>query len=58
MSVESVGTHRLEIIGTSLVVIAYIPQMTHLIRVRCGEGLSISAYALWTGDARCRRRGR
>ena len=48
MSVESVGTHWLGIIGTSLVVIAYIPQMTHLIRMRCGEGLSLSAYALWT----------
>jgi hypothetical protein len=55
MSVESVGTHRLGIIGTPLVVIPYIPQMSHLINVRCGEGLSISANALWTCDARCRR---
>jgi uncharacterized protein with PQ loop repeat len=39
--------HLLGVFGTALVIIAYIPQITHLIKMRCGEGISILAYVLW-----------
>ena len=37
--------------GTALVIAAYIPQIVHLTKMRCGEGLSLSAYALWTASS-------
>ena len=40
--------HWLGMLGTALVIVAYIPQIIHLTIMRCGEGLSLSAYALWT----------
>ncbi len=33
--------------GTGLVVVAYLPQITHLIRARCSAGISLRAYLLW-----------
>ena len=47
MSLHDIGPHWLGIIGTTLTIIAYIPQITHLLMMRCGEGVSLSAYALW-----------
>jgi len=47
MSLEQFGTHWLGIFGTVLVMISYVPQVTHLFKMRCGEGVSLSAYALW-----------
>jgi uncharacterized protein with PQ loop repeat len=34
-------------IGTTLVVIAYAPQIHHLIKEHCSAGISIVAYSLW-----------
>jgi uncharacterized protein with PQ loop repeat len=47
MSADQISTHWLGIIGTGLAIIAYVPQITHLIMMRCGEGISLAAYALW-----------
>ena len=47
MILHDVGIHWLGIVGTALVVIAYVPQVTHLIMMRCGDGVSLEAYALW-----------
>lgn len=42
MSVQWLGY-----LGTTLVVLAYLPQIRHLIRERCSAGLSIRAYECW-----------
>ena len=34
--------------GTAIVVIAYIPQVFHLIAMKCSEGISLRAYAMWS----------
>jgi uncharacterized protein with PQ loop repeat len=47
MNLHDWSEHWLGIFGTGLVIIAYIPQITHLTKMHCGEGVSISAYALW-----------
>jgi uncharacterized protein with PQ loop repeat len=47
MSFHDVGIHWLGIVGTALVVIAYVPQITHLMMMRCGDGISLGAYVLW-----------
>lgn len=33
--------------GISLCVLAYFPQIVHLIKERCSAGLSLGAYCLW-----------
>ncbi|NIS79660.1 MAG: hypothetical protein GTO14_05500 [Anaerolineales bacterium] len=33
--------------GTTLCVLAYLPQIIHLIRERCSAGLSFRAYMMW-----------
>jgi uncharacterized protein with PQ loop repeat len=38
-------------IGTGLVVIAYAPQIRHLIKEHCSAGISIVAYSLWFASA-------
>ena len=48
MNLDHLDGHWLGIFGTVLVIIAYIPQMTHLAKMHCGEGVSIAAYTLWT----------
>jgi len=35
-------------LGTALVIIAYLPQIYHLICLRCSAGVSLRAYMLWT----------
>jgi uncharacterized protein with PQ loop repeat len=47
MNVHDVGAHWLGVVGTALVVVAYVPQMTHLMKMRCGDGVSLAAYLLW-----------
>jgi uncharacterized protein with PQ loop repeat len=47
MTLHDAGAHWLGILGTALVVVAYVPQMTHLMKMRCGEGVSLAAYLLW-----------
>ena len=34
--------------GTSLVVLAYFPQVIHLIKEKCTAGISLGAYLTWT----------
>jgi uncharacterized protein with PQ loop repeat len=38
-------------IGTGLVVVAYLPQIAHLIRARCTAGVSLWAYLVWSVSA-------
>ncbi len=40
--------HWLGYAGTALVMVAYLPQVTHLVRERCSAGISFGAYASWT----------
>ena len=48
MSLHGFNPHWLGIFGTALVMIAYVPQIVHLAKMHCGDGVSLSAYALWT----------
>ena len=41
------GTRWIGFVGTALVIIAYLPQIHHLIAERCSAGISIKAYVLW-----------
>lgn len=41
------GTKWIGFVGTALVIIAYLPQIHHLIAERCSGGISIKAYGLW-----------
>lgn len=34
-------------VGTALVIMAYLPQVVHLIKERCSWGISLGAYAMW-----------
>ena len=47
MSLYDLGEHALGIFGTTLVVISYFPQIKHLFKMHCGEGVSLGAYFLW-----------
>ena len=40
-------TQWIGLIGTALIMIAYLPQIHHLIIERCSGGISIKAYGLW-----------
>lgn len=40
-------TEILGLAGTALVVIAYIPQINHLIKEKCSSGISLKAFLLW-----------
>jgi uncharacterized protein with PQ loop repeat len=41
------STNWIGLIGTTLVVIAYLPQISHLVRNQCSAGISLKAYAMW-----------
>ena len=41
------GTRWIGFLGTALVIIAYLPQIHHLIKERCSGGISVKAYCLW-----------
>ena len=43
--------HWLGYIGTALVILAYLPQILHLITERCSAGLSVRAYVMWVTSA-------
>jgi uncharacterized protein with PQ loop repeat len=34
-------------LGTALVIIAYVPQIRHVIKEHCSAGISVRAYDLW-----------
>jgi len=48
MSLYDLGEHWLGFFGTALVVVSYFPQIKHLFKMHCGEGISLGAYLLWT----------
>ena len=33
--------------GTFIVIIAYLPQILHLVKAQCSAGISLKAYGLW-----------
>ncbi len=33
--------------GTLVVIVAYLPQIVHLVRAQCSAGISLKAYGLW-----------
>ncbi len=41
--------HWIGYAGTTVVILAYLPQIIHLIRERCSAGLSHKAYLMWAG---------
>jgi uncharacterized protein with PQ loop repeat len=43
--------HWFGYVGTALVIVAYLPQITHLIRETCSAGMSFRAYTLWVAAA-------
>ena len=47
MSPYDIEEHWLGIFGTALVIISYVPQIKHLFKMHCGEGVSLVANALW-----------
>ena len=34
-------------LGTGLVIVAYVPQIHHVIKEHCSAGISVRAYSLW-----------
>jgi len=40
-------TNWVGFIGTALVIIAYMPQIGHLISKQCSAGISLKAYGIW-----------
>jgi len=40
-------TNWIGFLGTILVILAYMPQVLHLINAQCSAGISIKAYVMW-----------
>jgi lipid-A-disaccharide synthase-like uncharacterized protein len=38
-------------LGMGLVIVAYVPQIVHLVRARCAAGVSLWAYLVWSVSA-------
>lgn len=38
-------------LGTFLVIIAYMPQILHLVKKQCSAGISLKAYVTWLGSS-------
>lgn len=45
------SAHWLGYAGTALVILAYLPQIAHLVREHCSAGVSIGAYTCWIAAA-------
>jgi uncharacterized protein with PQ loop repeat len=39
------------LIGTTLVIIAYLPQILHLVKGPCSAGISLKAYVMWLASS-------
>jgi len=39
------------LIGTALVIIAYLPQILHLVKGQCSAGISLKAYVMWLASS-------
>ena len=39
------------LIGTTLVIIAYLPQILHLVKGQCSAGISLKAYVIWLASS-------
>jgi uncharacterized protein with PQ loop repeat len=42
-----VSTNWVGFLGTAIVIIAYMPQIMHLVKGQCSAGISLKAYGLW-----------
>jgi uncharacterized protein with PQ loop repeat len=38
-------------VGTGLVIVAYVPQVKHLVSAKCASGVSLGAYLVWSLSA-------
>ena len=45
--------HWLGYAGTALVILAYLPQIYHLLKEHCSAGLSCRAYVMWVAASLC-----
>ncbi len=41
------STNWIGFVGTIIVVVAYMPQIIHLVKAQCSAGISLRAYNLW-----------
>ncbi|HXV48984.1 MAG TPA: PQ-loop domain-containing transporter [Candidatus Binatia bacterium] len=41
------STSWIGFVGTLVVIVAYLPQIAHLVKAQCSAGISLKAYALW-----------
>ena len=41
------STSWIGFVGTIVVIVAYLPQIAHLVRAQCSAGISLRAYGLW-----------
>ena len=39
------------LIGTALVILAYLPQILHLVKGQCSAGISLKAYVMWLASS-------
>jgi len=44
-------TNWVGFLGTALVIVAYMPQIAHLLKKQCAAGISLKAYALWLASS-------
>ncbi len=45
--------HWLGYAGTTLVILAYLPQIYHLLKEHCSAGLCVRAYLMWVAASLC-----
>ncbi len=41
------STNWIGFAGTVIVIVAYMPQIIHLVKAQCSAGISLKAYGLW-----------
>ena len=47
------SSHWLGYAGTTLVILAYLPQIYHLLKEHCSAGLCVRAYLMWVAASLC-----
>lgn len=45
---DAMSTTLVGLFGTALAIIAFVPQIFHLIKEHCSAGISFQAYAIWS----------
>jgi uncharacterized protein with PQ loop repeat len=43
-----ISSQILGFVGTSLVIVGYLPQVVHMLKERCTAGISIPTFVLWS----------